>query len=141
MIRHRHRAWGLLCAAAGGEPRPGDRSKQSDGAVWLRLASGETHKHHSQEETCTRPDDHRDLHSADTKHTHMTHTRHRRWTAKTRDRQCLDYMDVTFTPEGTVHLKMKIQSSPPPSTLMESQGRFHSLQNISGAKSIKCLRT
>lgn len=73
MTRHRHRAWGLLCAAAGGEPRPGDHSKQSDGAVWLRLASGETHTHHSQEETCTRPDVHRDLHSADTKHTH-THT-------------------------------------------------------------------
>ena len=72
MNRRRHRASGLLCAAAGGEPRPDDRSKQSDGAVWLRLASGETHKRRSQEEPGTRPDDLRDLHSAETKHTHDT---------------------------------------------------------------------
>lgn len=95
MTRRRRRAWGLLCAAAGGEPRPGDRSKQSDGAVWLRLASGETHKRHSQEETCTRPDDRRDLHSADTKHTHHTDSGQQR-------QECLHYMDVTFTPKGTV---------------------------------------
>lgn len=61
---HHHRVLDLLCVAEGVLPHSDDHSKMIDGAAWPRLASAETHRHRSQEETCTHRDDHCGFHSA-----------------------------------------------------------------------------
>lgn len=63
MHRHHHTALDRLCAAEGVELRPDDHSKLIGGGVWHLLASGEMHRHHSQEEICILQDDHCDCHS------------------------------------------------------------------------------
>lgn len=64
MRRRHHTAWGRLGAAAAASPRPGDRSRPTDGAAWLRPVSEGTHRHRSPEEMCRRGGDRCDWRSA-----------------------------------------------------------------------------
>lgn len=68
MRRRHHTAWGRLGAAAAASPRPGDHSRPTDGAAWLRPAFEGTHRRRSPEETCRRGGDRCDWRSAEEKH-------------------------------------------------------------------------
>lgn len=79
MHRRHHRGWGPLCGAAAAWPHPGDRSKLLDGAARRRLGSAETHKHRSQEETCTQRGDRCDWHSAERRQRSQIHENKLQW--------------------------------------------------------------